>query len=97
MQHTSPLQVLNPREPVIMGPAWKALILRLCMFHALLLERHHYGGLGWRRSYDFSAADFLSTIKQVVQVRQGCGLHSTPLYCRLHEPALSTGAAGYIC
>jgi dynein heavy chain len=53
-----------------MGPAWKALILRLCMFHALLLERHHYGGLGWRRSYDFSAADFLSTIKQVVQVRQ---------------------------
>lgn len=45
-------------------------MLRLSLFHALLLERHHYGGLGWRRSYDFSAADFLSSIKQVVQVGQ---------------------------
>ena len=44
---------------------WKRLILRLCLFHALLLERRQYKGLGWRQPYEFSAADFLSAVKQV--------------------------------
>ncbi|KAL6756408.1 dynein heavy chain and region D6 of dynein motor-domain-containing protein [Haematococcus lacustris] len=63
-------EVLNPREAAVMGPAWRQLVLRLCLFHALLLERQHYGTLGWRRSYEFSAADFLSTVKQVVLVHR---------------------------
>ena len=44
---------------------WKRLVLRLCLFHALLLERRQYQGLGWRQPYEFSAADFLAAIKQV--------------------------------
>jgi hypothetical protein len=45
---------------------WKRLILRLCIFHALLLERRQYKGLGWRQQYEFSAADFLAAVKQVL-------------------------------
>lgn len=116
---------LAPVETRSMGVEWKTLVLRLCLFHAILLvrgrgrvcvhdnivcararvrlcvrvvgggcvrlwvgvtqcvlvwmttetlphpptplpqERRHYKALGFRRLYDFSAADFLSTIKQV--------------------------------
>ena len=50
---------------------WKRLVLRLCLFHALLLERRQYQGLGWRQPYEFSAADFLAAIKQVRSIDPG--------------------------
>lgn len=56
--------------PPPLGLEWKMLVLRLSLFHAILLERRHYKALGFRRPYDFSAADFLSTIKQVQQVHK---------------------------
>ena len=51
--------------PQPLALAWKRLLLRLCLFHATLLDRGLYTSLGWRRAYDFSAADFLSAVKQV--------------------------------
>ncbi|KAF5843487.1 dynein heavy chain and region D6 of dynein motor-domain-containing protein, partial [Dunaliella salina] len=56
--------------PPPLGMEWKMLVLRLCLFHAILLERRHYKALSFRRPYDFSAADFLSTIKQVQQIHK---------------------------
>lgn len=47
------------------------MTVRLCLFHALLLERRQYKGLGWRQPYEFSAADFLSAIKQVGETGGG--------------------------
>ena len=57
----------------VLSQIWKKLVLRLCLFHAMLLERQQYKSLGWRRPYEFSAADFLSTIKQVRGGRVGVG------------------------
>ena len=53
-----------------LGIPWRRLILRLCFFHAVLLERRHYSSLGWRQPYDFSAADFLAAVKQAVQLQR---------------------------
>jgi dynein heavy chain len=44
--------------------------LRICFFHAVLLERRHYASLGWRQPYDFSAADFLAAVKQAAQLQR---------------------------
>lgn len=44
--------------------------MRLCFFHAVLLERRHYASLGWRQPYDFSAADFLAAVKQAVHLQR---------------------------
>jgi hypothetical protein len=48
---------------------WRQLVLRLCLFHALLLERRHYRGLSWRLPYDFSGADFGAAVKQASGAR----------------------------
>jgi dynein heavy chain len=66
-------EVIGSKDPKVFGPLWRQLVLRLCLFHALLLERRHYRGLGWRLPYDFSAADFGAAIKQVLQLHAEFG------------------------
>jgi dynein heavy chain len=60
-------------QVTILSADWKRLLLRLCLFHALLMERQQYRALGWRRPYEFTAADVLSSINQVMSI-----IHTTP-------------------
>ena len=60
-------------QVTILSADWKRLLLRLCLFHALLMERQQYRALGWRRPYEFTAADVLSSINQVLSI-----IHTTP-------------------
>ncbi len=69
----------------IFGPLWRQLILRICLFHAMLLERRHYHALGWRLPYDFSAADFSAAVKQVLQVRRRTALLSRCCFLALRR------------
>ena len=61
------------RKVTILSPDWKQLMLRLCLFHATLTERLQYRSLGWRRPYDFTAADMLSAISQAMSIVHGSG------------------------
>ncbi|GLC47373.1 hypothetical protein PLESTM_002066000, partial [Pleodorina starrii] len=56
------------RKVTILPPDWKQLVLRLCLFHAMLTERLQYRSLGWRRPYEFTAADMLSAMHQVLSI-----------------------------
>ncbi|MEW5313637.1 MAG: hypothetical protein WDW38_005189 [Sanguina aurantia] len=62
---------VGKKNHVMLTPPWKQLVLRLCLFHSMLLERRRYKGLAWRRSYDFSAADLLSGVQQVMAMMRG--------------------------
>lgn len=55
-------------QVTILPGDWKQLVLRLCLFHAMLTERLQYRSLGWRRPYEFTAADMLSAINQVMSI-----------------------------
>lgn len=59
------------RKVTILSPDYKQLLLRLCLFHAVLTERQQYRALGWRRPYDFTAADMLSCVQQVMALVHG--------------------------
>ncbi|EFJ51362.1 dynein heavy chain [Volvox carteri f. nagariensis] len=61
------------RKVTILPMDWKQLVLRLCLFHAMLTERLQYRSLGWRRPYEFTAADVLSAINQVMSI-----VHDSP-------------------
>jgi dynein heavy chain len=56
-------------QVAILSPDWKQLILRLCLFHAAVAERLQYREQGWRRSYEFTAADMLSAVQQVMSLQ----------------------------
>lgn len=56
---------VGKKNHMMLTAPWKQLMLRLCLFHSMLLERRRYEGLAWRRPYDFSAADLLSGVQQV--------------------------------
>jgi len=37
------------------------MVLGLCFFHSVVLERHNYGSLGWSDFYDFNDSDLESS------------------------------------
>lgn len=39
----------------------RRLFIQLCFVHAVLLERRHYGQLGWSAPYDFATVDLVGT------------------------------------
>eukprot|EP00798_Chlamydomonas_sp_ICE-L_P018914 gene18912-25473_t len=55
------------------SPKWKQLIIRVCIFHAVLIERMNYRGLAWRQHYEFTASDCLAAVKEVLQIRNMVG------------------------
>ncbi|KAG2429073.1 hypothetical protein HXX76_011313 [Chlamydomonas incerta] len=44
-----------------------------CLFHTTLAERLQYRSLGWRRPYEFTAADMLSAINQAMTIVHASG------------------------
>ena len=46
----------------------KRLVFSLCLFHSIISERGKFGILGWNSPYEFSRADFTTTIEQALKM-----------------------------
>jgi len=44
----------------------RQMVFHLAFFHSVVLERLHYGSLGWNRKYDFNYSDFVISKKHLL-------------------------------
>lgn len=52
------------------GVPLRRLFAYLCFSHAILLERRHYGQLGWSSTYDFNTVDLDVSLRQLLRMSQ---------------------------
>ena len=73
-----------PQQP----QAWPRLLFCLAFFHAMVLERHKYGSLGWNTKYDFSDGDWFCARQSL------CMFLNTPVSSSNTSPPHSTHPLG---